>query len=234
MRTRDLRRISALALLAASAAAGSAQASVPPLQTAVRVIEPATVHVHPSQHSRSLGRLRTYTPFTLSQLVLPEIGHIGDSHKGWVRVRLTRRPNGSTGWIPAYVTRQVEIPWRIVVSLGRRDAKVYRSGRIVRRMRVVVGKPGTPTPHGHFFVVEHVKLHVSWARGLWALALAAHSNVFNEFEGGDGQVAMHARGSLSGGLGTASSHGCIRLANGDAAWMARKIPNGTPVDVTRN
>jgi hypothetical protein len=81
--------------------------------------------------------------------------------------------------------------------------------------------------------VERVKLHTSWARGLWSLALSAHSTRLKHFEGGDGQVALHARGSLAAPLGTAASHGCVRFSNSAAAWLARVVPRGTPVDITR-
>jgi lipoprotein-anchoring transpeptidase ErfK/SrfK len=35
--------------------------------------------------------------------------------------------------------------------------------------------------------------------------------------------------SLSDPLGSASSHGCVRLANRAIAWIAERVPPGTPV-----
>ena len=51
----------------------------------------------------------------------------------------------------------------------------------------------------------------SAAGGPYALATSDRSDVFQEFDGGPGQIAIHGMDNLPGALGTASSHGCIRL-----------------------
>ena len=225
----------ATAIAAAGCAAAAVAAPAASAADGVRLVRPAIARVSPSNHARAIARVRTYTPFTFSSAVYPVVAREASAAGSgdWVRVRLSVRPNGRTGWIPARVTRNVSLPWRIVVNRHRRRASVYRNGGVVRSFPVVVGKRSTPTPLGHFFVVERVRIHTSWAHGLWALATSAHSNVLQEFDGGDGQIAIHARGSLSGRLGSGSSHGCIRVANATAAWLARVIPRGTPIDVVR-
>jgi lipoprotein-anchoring transpeptidase ErfK/SrfK len=61
--------------------------------------------------------------------------------------------------------------------------------------------------------------------------------VLQRYEGGDGTVAIHGRGgaSLLDPLGSARSHGCIRLSNHAIDWLVRRIGvthlAGTPVDV---
>ena len=216
----------------ASAAPPAAQA--PGRFSAVSIETPVWARSKPSSSARRVARLDTYTPLTISQLVLPVVkDEVTAAGSRWIRVRIPARPNGLTGWIPERVTRPRAIEWNVRVDLSQRRARVYRDGRLMRRFRVVVGARRTPTPRGRFFVVERVKLHTSWARGLWALALSAHSNVLQEFDGGDGQVAMHARGSLSARLGSAASHGCLRFGNRSIAWLARRLPNGTPVDIVR-
>ena len=69
--------------------------------------------------------------------------------------------------------------------------------------------------------------------GPWALATSAFSHVLQEFDGGPGQIALHGRaGPLAADpLGTAASHGCIRLDNDVIRRLAGLLPNGTPVDV---
>jgi lipoprotein-anchoring transpeptidase ErfK/SrfK len=229
-----LRRTIAITAALVSAAAPAGAAAAPPTLSGVVLVRPATAHAAPRGDARAVGRVKTYTPLTLHNAVYPVVArHASADGADWVRIDLPWRPNGARGWIPVRVTRQVSLPWRIRVVLHRRHAYVYRNGKLVRSFRVVVGARGTPTPHGHFYITERVKIHTSWAHGLWALATSAHSNVFQEFEGGDGQIALHARGSLSGRLGSAASHGCIRLANGTAAWLARVAPRGTPLDVVR-
>jgi lipoprotein-anchoring transpeptidase ErfK/SrfK len=102
--------------------------------------------------------------------------------------------------------------WRIVVSTAERSLSVYRRGRLVRRVPVVVGKPGTPTPEGLFSIIGAWPSAPNAFLGSWILPLTAHSNVLQQFDGGDGTVGIHGRGgaSLLDPLGSASSHGCIR------------------------
>ena len=223
-----------LATAAVAPAAPGGSTHVAARASAVSIETPVWARRKPSKSAPRVARIDTYTPLTISQLVLPVVrDQVTAAGSRWVRVRLPGRPNGRSAWIPARGTKPRTLDWRVKVDLSRRLARIYRDGRIVRRFRIVVGARRTPTPRGRFFVVERVKLHTSWARGLWALALSAHSNVLQEFDGGDGQVAMHARGSLPARLGSAASHGCLRFGNRSIAWLGRRLPNGTPVDIVR-
>ena len=119
-------------------------------------------------------------------------------------------------------------PWRIMVSTSDRTLSVYRHGSLVRRVPVVVGKPSTPTPVGLFSIIG------AWADppdaflGSWILALTAHSDALQQFDGGDGTVGIHGRGgvSLLDPLGSASSHGCIRVDNSSIDWLVGLIGAG--------
>jgi lipoprotein-anchoring transpeptidase ErfK/SrfK len=130
-------------------------------------------------------------------------------------------------------TRSTRIAWRIVVDLSQRTATTYRLGRVVRRDRVVVGKPSTPTPVGHFFVIDRMRLATWWARGTTALMLSAYSNVFQVTREDPGEIALHSTGILTDPLGSAASHGCVRFNARVIAWLVAQIPNGTPVDIRR-
>ena len=66
----------------------------------------------------------------------------------------------------------------------------------------------------------------------FALALSARSNVLQEFDGGPGQIAIHGLENLGGTLGTAVSHGCIRLGLQAITWLVQRIAPGTPVTIT--
>jgi lipoprotein-anchoring transpeptidase ErfK/SrfK len=172
-------------------------------------------------------------PITGARTVLPVIAHATTPNGArWLRVMLPGRPNGSKGWIARRGTVATTTRWHIVVKTSSRRVLVYRDGRRVRTFRAVVGKPSTPTPHGRFFVEESVRMLPGSAGAPFALALSARSNVFQEFEGGPGQIAIHGVGNLGGTPGTAISHGCIRLANMKIRWLAARIPQGVPVDIT--
>lgn len=153
----------------------------------------------------------------------------------WLQVLLPSRPNGASAWLPADRTRQLRTPWRIVVSLADRRLYAQQAGVIVRSFPVVIGARATPTPTGSFAVSERIALpEPDGFYGSWMLTLTAHSTVLDTFEGGDGRVALHGRGdaALADPLGSATSHGCIRLDNAAIAWLARFAQPGTPVDVT--
>jgi lipoprotein-anchoring transpeptidase ErfK/SrfK len=92
----------------------------------------------------------------------------------------------------------------------------------------VIGSPTTPTPRGLFSIVEVWRSNAGDFRGSYILPLTAHSNVLQEFGGGDGRVGIHGRGgsSLLDPLGSARSHGCIRLANRAIDWLVRTVGAG--------
>jgi hypothetical protein len=150
----------------------------------------------------------------------------------WLRVALPRRPNGTSGWVPADHVQVSRTLWRVHISTLKRLVQVFHDGVLARSFRAVVGAPATPTPHGEFAISEPIKQ--SDPRGFlgpWALHLTAFSNVLDNYGGGPGRVAIHGRdgASLSDPLGTARSHGCIRVENKDIRFLARVAPPGTPV-----
>ena len=153
----------------------------------------------------------------------------------WLRVLLPRRPNGSSAWIDSNLVRLTRTPWRIDISLGRRRVTLLHSGRAVRSWPAVVGKPSTPTPTGLFSVYQRVRQPDPNAfLGSWAVLLSGFSNVLQRFDGGPGRFAIHGRGgaSLLDPLGTARSHGCIRIDNSAIDLLARRTAEGTPVQIS--
>jgi lipoprotein-anchoring transpeptidase ErfK/SrfK len=125
-------------------------------------------------------------------------------------------------------------PWRVVVSTERRTLTVFWNAQQVKSFPVVVGAPGSPTPKGLFAIAERIPLaNPDGFFGSWILTLTAHSTVYQHFDGGDGLVAIHGRGgsSLLVPVGTAKSHGCIRIDNSAVDWLAKVAAPGTPVDV---
>lgn len=220
--------VSALLLVAAT----SASAYTRDGGQGARMLQPSKAFKAPGQ-TKVIARIAAETPLTGGPLVLPIVSTTTFEGAEWLRVRLAGRPNGQTGWIPASAVQKVTLHWRILIDTGSRVMLVFHDGKRSRRLRVVVGARSTPTPTGHYSVMERVRLGTSWSRYGWALALSAFSNVLKHFDGGEGQVAIHARGSLEGDLGTAASHGCVRVRDADASWLAHRIPNGTAVDIQR-
>ncbi len=190
-----------------------------------------SAHQAPQTRSPLVALVAPSRPITGEQTTLPVIGRSLSGGVPWLRVMLPGRPDGSTGWIAEQGTRKLVTGWHIVVDVGHRQVTVYRDGRVVRAFGAVVGKPSTPTPDGQFFVEETVRMQAGEPGGPFALALSARSNALQEFEGGPGQIAVHGRDNLGGTLGTAASHGCVRLDTASIKWLAARIGPGTPTTI---
>jgi lipoprotein-anchoring transpeptidase ErfK/SrfK len=190
--------------------------------------------VFSSPHSRSwVKTINAQRPITGEQTILPVVGQAtGRDGTRWIRVMLPGRPNGARGWITQRGTVLTMTSWHIVVRTSSHRVLVYRHGRVTRSFTAIVGKPSTPTPQGQFFVEESVALPSTAAGAPFALALSARSNVLQEFDGGPGQIAIHGLENLGGTLGTAESHGCIRLGLQSITWLITRIAPGTPVTIT--
>jgi lipoprotein-anchoring transpeptidase ErfK/SrfK len=199
-----------------------------------RLVHPTVARAAPRPGARRTVRVDTVAAWDGGPVALLVLAAQRDRRGGlWLRVQLPQRPNGRSGWIDADFARLRENPWRVVIDRSRRRATAYRAGRAIRSWRVVVGKTSTPTPHGLFAVYERVRQPAGSELGPYALQLTAHSNTLLNYGGGPGRVAMHGRSGplLADPLGSARSHGCIRMQNRIVRWLARRALPGTPVEI---
>jgi lipoprotein-anchoring transpeptidase ErfK/SrfK len=224
----------AVAVPAASAAASTAAPPVAQRYEAVTVTRYLMGRIKPTMSARGSAHLWTNTGFSNRRAVYPVVRHqILDDGTEWLQVRALRNRTQVSVWIPRWATRRVWIRYRLKIDISSRLTTVYRDGKVARRFHVVVGTPSTPTPTGTWYVVDRMHLYNSWSQGRWALATSAFSRVLKRFDGGQGQIALHARGTLGAPVGTAASHGCVRFNNGDIAWLASHVPNGTQIQIQR-
>ena len=207
--------------------------SVPPSQALAALLTMHEAFSKPAATSTPLARVPAHRPLTGVRTVLPVLGkRVGSDGREWLQVRLPGRPNGLTGWIKQSGTRAGKTRWHLVVDTSTRNVTVYSRGHAVRVVKAVVGKPSTPTPLGEFFVEEDLHLPPNAVGAPFALALSARSDVFQEFDGGPGQIALHGLDNVGGVLGTAASHGCVRLADGSMHWLVTHVGPGVPVTIT--
>jgi lipoprotein-anchoring transpeptidase ErfK/SrfK len=207
---------------------------VPVGQALVVLLHDQVARTAPSMNARPVAPVASRRPLTGVRTVLPVLGHAtGKAGRAWVDVRLPGRPNGSSGWITTAGTVPSWTQWRLSVNLSARLVTVYDRGRVADRFPAVVGAPSTPTPQGQFFIEEGLSLSAQAAGAPYALATSARSDVLQEFDGGPGQIALHGMGNLAGALGTASSHGCIRLATPAITWLAMHIGAGVPLNIVQ-
>jgi lipoprotein-anchoring transpeptidase ErfK/SrfK len=119
------------------------------------------------------------------------------------------------------------------VDLAARRLVWFDSGRPMGSYPVGIGSPTDPTPTGSYFVAFHSP-PPDPSYGPVVLATSAHSNVIQDFGGGDAIIAIHGpidAAGLIGSSGAAISHGCIRMQDADLSRI-RGLPDGTPVIIT--
>jgi lipoprotein-anchoring transpeptidase ErfK/SrfK len=201
--------------------------------TVARIVAPTFARTRLSSPKR--GRtLRTATAWSGQPQVLLVLDSATVDGRDWVKVLLPYRPNGSAGWVPRDRVALHRTRYWVSIHVRARRVTVYRNGKRVRRFRAVVGAPATPTPRGLAAIYERNRQPDPGAfLGPWALPLTSLSEVLESYGGGPGRVAIHGRAgaSLRDPLGSARSHGCIRVNNDDVNWMAARVPVGTPVRI---
>jgi len=211
-----------------------AASGVPASQPLVVLLSNHVARAEPAVDARRIETVRARRPLTHVRTVLPVLAYAtSSSGRSWARVRLPGRPNGHGGWIQTDKTRPASTAWRISIKLSARLITIHHDGQVKRRFRAVVGKRSTPTPRGRFFVEEALSLRSRDSGGPFALATSARSNVLKQFAGGPGQIALHGTDDLPGALGSARSHGCVRLSTRAITWLARRIGAGTPLTIKR-
>ncbi|HLX32943.1 MAG TPA: L,D-transpeptidase [Gaiellaceae bacterium] len=151
--------------------------------------------------------------------------------KGWERVLLPRRPNGSTGWVRDRSVALALDPYRVVVSLHSHSLQVWKGAKPIHTEKAGVGRSVLPTPLGTYYLVDLLKQpDPSGPYGPYAFGTSAFSNVLYSFGGGPGQIGLHGTDDPST-LGTSVSHGCIRISNAGITQLAHLLPLGTPVRI---
>ena len=130
-------------------------------------------------------------------------------------------------------------PVAVTVSRAERRARVFRRGELVKTYTVAVGSPEYPTPTGQF-VVQTMQKNPSWSvpQSEWAGSLAGETipggdprnPLVARWIGFNGAVGFHGTSS-AGSLGSAASHGCIRMNPGDVIDLFERVRPATPVFV---
>ncbi len=128
----------------------------------------------------------------------------------------------------------------ILVDLSERRLYLYDKGAIVKEYGVAVGAPGYPTPRGNFTIVLKRYMPTwsnpgsGWAAGMPATIGPGPSNPL-----GTRALNLDAPGirihgtSKDGSIGTAASHGCMRMHRWDIEDLYDRVEVGTPVFIVR-
>lgn len=119
---------------------------------------------------------------------------------------------------------------RLEVSLSARQLKVIERGRVVRTYGVAVGRAKTPTPTGSFrtgrivWNPSWIPPRAWWARNKRPQPPGAPENPMQGVKIYFRAPDYYIHGTNNpGSIGSAASHGCLRMTEGDAKALARRI-----------
>jgi len=107
--------------------------------------------------------------------------------------------------------------YSITVNTNARTLTLYRNGKWYKSYPIAVGKPSTPTPKGHFIIVNK-SLNPGGPFGARWLGLSKP------------HYGIHGTNNPQS-IGKAVSNGCIRLYNKDIIELYNLVSIGTKVNI---
>jgi lipoprotein-anchoring transpeptidase ErfK/SrfK len=129
-------------------------------------------------------------------------------------------------------------PAIIIVSRGSFQLTLYKDLKPVKTYPIAVGTVGYETPTG-LYNIQNKAVNPAWSVPDWGGSLAGQV-----IPGGTPQNPLKARWlgiyagagihgtDALGSLGTAASHGCIRMAIPDVIELYDQVPVGAPVYIS--
>lgn len=193
--------------------------------------EVAGVWTRPFAQGRRLARLHMLTEEGWPEVYLVLAQSSAAGHESWLHIRLPGRPNGRTGWVRRSALAALHTTdMALDINLGRLRATLTRRGRAIWHAAIGDGKPSTPTPTGHFWIRELMRVAPGTLYGPYAFGTSDYSTL-SEWPNG-GVVGIHGTDEPSLIPGH-PSHGCIRMRNAAITYLAFHLPIGAPVDIVR-
>lgn len=137
---------------------------------------------------------------------------------------------------PAQKRPSISAPFYLVISLSKRQVELYEDGRLVQSYPIAVGRSGWETPTGEFQVMQ-MRRNPVWINPFTDEAIPSNDarNPLGRFWIGfwtDGRnwIGFHGTPEVQS-VGTAASHGCIRMFDQDIEALFQQVQMGTPVIV---
>jgi hypothetical protein len=179
---------------------------------------------------RTVTRVGSQTEFGSGRVLA-----VAETRGRWLGVTTEVRPNGHLGWVDSRSDALKVSRTRVSLhaDLSRRRLELRRGRRVVKRINVTIGRPGSPTPTGRFAVTDKL----SGARygsyyGCCILALSGRQTNLPPGWTGGNRLAIHGT-NAPGTIGKAASAGCLRAGDAALRTLMRRVPVGTPVFVRR-
>ena len=125
----------------------------------------------------------------------------------------------------------------IRIDLSERKLYLYSDGELVKTYSVAVGQPAYPTPVGSWKIISKVRNPI-WTppKSPWAVGMdpvpPGPGNPLGTRWMGLSAPAIGIHGTYAdSSIGTAASHGCIRMHVGEAGDLFNRVYIGTPVEI---
>jgi len=125
----------------------------------------------------------------------------------------------------------------VTIDRSARTLTFLRGDHRVRRFPVAVGMSEYPTPLGSRRVVDKQVDPVwtppdsPWAAELDTISAGPGNPLGTRWIGLGGAIGVHGT-YATGSIGTAASHGCIRMTIDDVEWLYEQLPMGSRVRIT--
>jgi lipoprotein-anchoring transpeptidase ErfK/SrfK len=129
-------------------------------------------------------------------------------------------------------------PTFIIVNRDARKLKFYKRLKLDKSYNIAVGMQGLETPAG-LYHIQDMQVNPSWhvPNSAWAGKLAGkvippgpQDPIKARWMGFNGGAGIHGTDNV-GSLGSAASHGCVRMAIPDVEELYDQVDVGTPVYV---
>jgi hypothetical protein len=189
-----------------------------------------TVGLRARPGGKTVTRLASQTEFGGGRIL-----SVADVRGRWLGVTSEARPNGRLGWVNSRSDSLKVGRTRVSLhaDLSERRLELRRGRRVVKRISVTIGQPGSSTPTGRFAVTDKISgSRYGSYYGCCILALSGRQpNLPAGWSGGD-RLAIHGT-NAPGTIGKAASAGCLRAADAPLRVLMRRVPVGAPVFVRR-
>jgi L,D-transpeptidase ErfK/SrfK len=135
----------------------------------------------------------------------------------------------------AATTSNKTLATKLVLNLKERRVYAYNEDKVLMSYPVAIGKKGWETPTGNFKVIQMVKDPVWQNPWNGKIVPASPKGPIGErwigfWSDGKNTIGFHGTPTVKS-LGTAASHGCVRMRNEDVKVLFEVVTPGLPVVV---
>ena len=109
-----------------------------------------------------------------------------------------------------------KVSYSILIQIDEKRLYLLQDGKCIRKYPIASGKPGWPSPIGYWKIVS---------KGDWGGSFGGRWLGLNVPWG---KYGIHGT-TKEGSIGSAASHGCIRMFNRDVRELYGIVPHGTSV-----